>query len=386
MCWRLLAARQGVDTDTELDLWVNCSFLGGEPRADEPSCWTAVQPAFWQGVSGAPNRDWDVQSMAATEICPASSLAILAQEPLGPASHLGSRFPESGRHYPACAACQVESAPRIDFRHHASPSQPLALQEQKQSDGYSDMFAWAGGQARLFEPPVQVMPSYGARGTRSQTDYAGSASTGIASTGLACAPATAIEASHCRPHQPDSRGPIDMQQLPSAAVMACAPAVVAMPASASQPHVETKDGGFQSQMNFGLEVLRMINAYKKTIEFGPKTAGRRKLLASIGYLKTKYCSPALLKANARHRRFAITSEAKHIFKRWIQDHIYRPYPSQAEKEEMARLGNLSVKQVNDWFTNYRKRHWGLDVHNYEAAGLIEETEEDESMGWEDAID
>ena len=177
-----------------------------------------------------------------------------------------------------------------------------------------------------------------------------------------------------------------MQQLPSAAVIAYAPAVAAMPAPASQPHVETKDRGFQSQMNFGLEVLRMINAYKKTIEFGPKTAGRQKLLASIGNFKTKYCSPALLKANARHRRFAITSEAKHIFKRWIQDHIYRPYPSQAEKEEMARLGNLSVKQVNDWFTNYRKRHWGLDVHNYEAAGLIEETEGDESMGWEDAID
>ncbi len=29
----------------------------------------------------------------------------------------------------------------------------------------------------------------------------------------------------------------------------------------------------------------------------------------------------------------------------------------AEKHDLAAESNLTLKQINDWFTNYRKRHW-----------------------------
>ena len=29
----------------------------------------------------------------------------------------------------------------------------------------------------------------------------------------------------------------------------------------------------------------------------------------------------------------------------------------AEKHELAAESSLTLKQINDWFTNYRKRHW-----------------------------
>ena len=29
----------------------------------------------------------------------------------------------------------------------------------------------------------------------------------------------------------------------------------------------------------------------------------------------------------------------------------------AEKQKLADASKLTLKQINDWFTNYRKRHW-----------------------------
>ena len=41
----------------------------------------------------------------------------------------------------------------------------------------------------------------------------------------------------------------------------------------------------------------------------------------------------------------------------------------AEKQQLANDADLTMKQVNDWFTNYRKRHWEeeLDVAGAQAA-------------------
>lgn len=32
-----------------------------------------------------------------------------------------------------------------------------------------------------------------------------------------------------------------------------------------------------------------------------------------------------------------------------------------EKHKLAEEASLTLKQVNDWFTNYRKRHWEDEV-------------------------
>ena len=86
-------------------------------------------------------------------------------------------------------------------------------------------------------------------------------------------------------------------------------------------------------------------------------------------LKKRFCGPALLRAHSRHRRFALTNDSKRVLKQWFNAHLEHPYPTQREKEALARAANLSVKQINDWFTNYRKRHWEADLVDQQYADL-----------------
>ena len=50
-----------------------------------------------------------------------------------------------------------------------------------------------------------------------------------------------------------------------------------------------------------------------------------------------------------------------MLKRWVNEHLADPYPSVGEKQELANQAQLSLKQVNDWFTNFRKRHWEDEI-------------------------
>ncbi len=40
---------------------------------------------------------------------------------------------------------------------------------------------------------------------------------------------------------------------------------------------------------------------------------------------------------------------------WFDDHINNPYPTIEDKEKLAHLGGISVKQVTAWFSNRRNR-------------------------------
>ena len=39
------------------------------------------------------------------------------------------------------------------------------------------------------------------------------------------------------------------------------------------------------------------------------------------------------------------------------EHIDHPYPSEAEKGELAIAAGITLRQVSVWFTNARKRVW-----------------------------
>jgi hypothetical protein len=47
-----------------------------------------------------------------------------------------------------------------------------------------------------------------------------------------------------------------------------------------------------------------------------------------------------------------------ILKRWLlsPEHYDFPYPNEEEKKRLAEITGISVKQLNTWFTNSRKRY------------------------------
>lgn len=62
---------------------------------------------------------------------------------------------------------------------------------------------------------------------------------------------------------------------------------------------------------------------------------------------------------------------------WFMNHKTNPYPTIQEKRELVEKTSLSMRQVNNWFTNMRKRHWkplkqGRKPRSYEEYKLLEE--------------
>ncbi|TNV83930.1 hypothetical protein FGO68_gene6599 [Halteria grandinella] len=54
--------------------------------------------------------------------------------------------------------------------------------------------------------------------------------------------------------------------------------------------------------------------------------------------------------NAKHSK-----QATSVLKRWLVDHLQNPYLKPHEKTQLAQASGLTKKQVQNWFTNIRKR-------------------------------
>ena len=55
------------------------------------------------------------------------------------------------------------------------------------------------------------------------------------------------------------------------------------------------------------------------------------------------------------RKNQLPDRAVEIMNDWFEDHLSNPYPHMVEKENLASMGGISVKQVNAWFSNRRNR-------------------------------
>lgn len=62
-------------------------------------------------------------------------------------------------------------------------------------------------------------------------------------------------------------------------------------------------------------------------------------------------------ASKTKRRATLNDRAKEILRVWFEAHVHHPYPTEEEKELLARDGGISLEQVNNWFINTRGRKW-----------------------------
>tara|TARA_B110001452_G_scaffold259470_1_gene255863 strand:- start:404 stop:781 length:378 start_codon:yes stop_codon:yes gene_type:complete len=57
------------------------------------------------------------------------------------------------------------------------------------------------------------------------------------------------------------------------------------------------------------------------------------------------------------RRSNHRSDQTSVLVSWFEAHKVDPYPSTQEKIELGKMTGMDVKQIENWFTNRRKRNW-----------------------------
>ena len=121
------------------------------------------------------------------------------------------------------------------------------------------------------------------------------------------------------------------------------------------------------------EAMRVLSVCEKLLSAESKGrigfSEKERALQEIKSLKTRFGTlksirhqetepyPSRSSISRHQRRYSLGVEARRVLKSWVDDHLEDPYPTVNEKNQMAQAAGLTIKQVNDWFTNYRKRHW-----------------------------
>ena len=70
----------------------------------------------------------------------------------------------------------------------------------------------------------------------------------------------------------------------------------------------------------------------------------------------------ILSKKPRMSRSPFPKWATDIFENWLKGNLHYPYPSPIQKDVFCLQTNLTLKQINDWFINVRRRR-GLSIKN-----------------------
>ena len=64
--------------------------------------------------------------------------------------------------------------------------------------------------------------------------------------------------------------------------------------------------------------------------------------------------------------------ATNLMKEWYEEHSEKPYPTESERQELARLGQINENQVKAWFANKRNRTFNTRSKNNRANKVKEQ--------------
>eukprot|EP01133_Synstelium_polycarpum_P006532 gene6532-7564_t len=65
--------------------------------------------------------------------------------------------------------------------------------------------------------------------------------------------------------------------------------------------------------------------------------------------------PSMSHGKTKKKRGKLPNEATSTLKKWLFEHNMHPYPTEEEKGVLAHSTSLSFSQINNWFTNARRR-------------------------------
>uniref|UniRef100_A0A0M3HR41 Homeobox domain-containing protein n=1 Tax=Ascaris lumbricoides TaxID=6252 RepID=A0A0M3HR41_ASCLU len=106
------------------------------------------------------------------------------------------------------------------------------------------------------------------------------------------------------------------------------------------------------------EICTKVDGYQNQLK---QLTCQKIMMLRSRYLDISSASPLCpplydyMRLKFRKKRRNFSKDATRILTGFFHSHIEHPYPSEAEKTELARKCNLSVNQVSNWFGNKRIR-------------------------------
>lgn len=83
-------------------------------------------------------------------------------------------------------------------------------------------------------------------------------------------------------------------------------------------------------------------------------AGEGEISSSSGSVEAGSIQHPDLRSQVK-RRSALSSSCREVLQAWLQENLEYPYPSEMEKEALARKAGVRKEQVTNWFINARGR-------------------------------
>ncbi|KAJ5068244.1 homeobox protein transcription factor [Anaeramoeba ignava] len=107
---------------------------------------------------------------------------------------------------------------------------------------------------------------------------------------------------------------------------------------------------FESILKESGSFFSNLFSFEKNPKKRKKEKEKESILSNNSFNKKK-----IEKISLKKRRKNLPFQAKKILKEFFLENIENPYPSKNEKENLSEKTGLSIRQINTWFINARRR-------------------------------